>query len=36
MRCGGDMTARPYAKFFQKEPGIFQLFAQLYGVQGLP
>ena len=29
------MTARPFAKFFQKAPGIFGLFAQLYGVQGL-
>ena len=25
------MTARPFAKFFQKAPGIFELFAQLYG-----
>ena len=29
------MTARPFAKFFQKAPGIFELFAQLYGVQSL-
>ena len=30
------MSARPFAKFFQKAPGMFELFAQLYGVQGLP
>ena len=29
------MTARLFAKFFQKAPGMFELFAQLYGAQGL-
>ena len=29
------MTARPFTKFFQKALSSFELFAQLYGVQGL-
>ena len=29
------MTARPLRKFFQKALGMFELFAQLYGVHGL-